>query len=102
MGYLDISQADLVRATGLSQPTMYRIIKGERSVDIEMLAKICQVLGVSSSSVVEKAEVILKEREGASVSQLRPRMSEDTPSLVERSAARRGKGNKKDDGDIPH
>lgn len=101
MGYRDITQADLVRQTGVSQPTVSRIVKGERSIDMEMLHKVCRVLRVSVSAVIDQAEETMNHNV-ASISQLRPKMSEDTPSLVERSAARRGKGNKKDDGDIPH
>lgn len=101
MGYRDISQADLVRQTGLSQPTISRIVKGERSIDMEMLYKVCKVLRVSASDVIEQAEDTMQNNL-ASVTQLPQRMSEDTPSLVERSAARRGKGNKKHDGDAEH
>lgn len=98
MGFKDISQAELVRATGLSQPTLSRLIKGERAMDLEQMNLICNALRISVAGVLEQAEEHLRNKD-ASVTQLRPRMSDDVHSLVERSAARNGKGNKNTNGD---
>ncbi|MDQ0735302.1 helix-turn-helix domain-containing protein [Arthrobacter agilis] len=98
MAYKDISQAELVRATGLSQPTVSRLLKGERAMDLEQMNLICSALRISVAGVLEQAEEHLRNQ-GATVTQLRPTVSDDVSSLVERSAARNGKGNKQEHGE---
>lgn len=103
MGFKNISQAELVRATGMSQPTLSRLLKGDRAMDVEQLNIICKALRVSLGDVMTQAMEYVSNasarRGEGSVTQLHPPMSEDVSSLVERSAARNGKGNKNTNGD---
>ena len=95
IAYRNASQSSLARETGIPQSTISRILSGQRVVDLEQLVQICRALGISVGAVMDQAERAAQSPEGyAPVIQLRKEASNDVSSLVERSAARRGKGNK--------
>jgi transcriptional regulator with XRE-family HTH domain len=96
MGYRDVTQADLVRKTGISQPTISRILKGEKVADLTQIQLICTAIGVSWVDLLDQAQRSVTERVSP-VTQLRPRTSEDTPTVAEPIAARKNKGQLKDD-----
>lgn len=50
------SQAELARQSGVPQPTISRIEGGTRRVDLDVLEKLAQALGINASMLIEHSD----------------------------------------------
>lgn len=67
MGFMNMSQVALARATGIPQATISRLVRGKRVVDVEQLDLICRALRVSSVQVYTDAMTHVRENTGPDV-----------------------------------
>lgn len=58
-----MTQAELIKASGLARSTYLRLEKGERVADVTQLARICGALGISLSEFLMRVEQRDPERE---------------------------------------
>lgn len=52
----NITQSSIAKETGLALRTINRYVNAERSMKVSDLAKICDVIGVSASALLDTAE----------------------------------------------
>jgi transcriptional regulator with XRE-family HTH domain len=62
-GRKNLSQADLIRLSGLSKSTIGRIENAERDVDIAQLVAIGDVLGIAPVTILQRAQDALTRGE---------------------------------------
>ncbi|MCU1632546.1 MAG: family transcriptional regulator [Micrococcaceae bacterium] len=55
MNVLQITQADLVRDTSMSQPMMSRLLKGHNVFDLAQLDEVCALLKINPADVLVRA-----------------------------------------------
>lgn len=60
---LGIDGITVSRQTSISQPTMSRILRGERPVTTEELDLICAALGVTAADLITRAEGAVPDRQ---------------------------------------
>lgn len=59
-----VSLRDLARNSGVPYPTVQKSLAGRRMIDVSELARLCQALHVSASTLFERAEAEIAEQEG--------------------------------------
>ncbi|MHA7146295.1 helix-turn-helix domain-containing protein [Arthrobacter sp. TmT3-37] len=62
MGALEVTQADVVRGTSMSQSTVSRLLKGNNVFDLAQLEEVCAVLRIDPAAVVDKARQMASEQ----------------------------------------
>ncbi len=55
-----LTQHEVALRSGLGYQTVMRLEKGERSANVEQLAALCSVFGLSMSELIERAEQRLR------------------------------------------
>ncbi|QJC22036.1 helix-turn-helix domain-containing protein [Arcanobacterium buesumense] len=78
----ELEQKQLAKLTNISEPSMSRIMKRQRVMDINELDFICKALGLTTWKVVKQAEeALLPPRNIASLDDRRRNMSEEPPNI---------------------
>ncbi|WP_216395962.1 helix-turn-helix domain-containing protein, partial [Arcanobacterium phocae] len=84
----ELEQKQLAKLTNISEPSMSRIMKRQRVMDINELDSICKALGLTTWKVVKQAEeALLPPRNIASLDDRRQNLSEDLDTIIQNSAA---------------
>lgn len=59
---LGVSDTKLARLVGISQPQMSKYLRGERSLTVDLVDRICQALGLSTARVIVEADKATSNR----------------------------------------
>ena len=81
-----VSQVQLAERLGISKGTVNNWARGNNSPDVDMVPKICNVLGISildiySPAHVEKKEVMIPEKKATSITDAAIKLAKDYDSL---------------------
>ena len=69
MAFHDVTQGDMAAAMGISQSQLSKILRAERTIDLEAFEAFCEALEESPSILVKEAESLThKQRERPSSS----------------------------------
>ncbi|OZG62429.1 helix-turn-helix protein [Bifidobacterium lemurum] len=91
MAFHDITQSEMAEAIGISQSQLSKILRAERTIDLETFEAFCETLGESTADLVKDGESIAERTKETNPDRYQPAakfslVEDNTRMIITRTA----------------